>query len=112
MDGKVSGKLRPFSHIVPWHEGVDIDAGPAVCETLAFGQAKPGDDGIHFCCLQRRCDRHPCPAAAVAAGEEAVLPDDGLGSDRPLNNVGVNLDAPVGKKSLEDVSMLGKVLRG
>ena len=69
-------------------------------------------DGIHFCCLQRRCDRHPCPAAAVAAGEEDVLPDDGLGSDRPLNNVGVNLDAPIGKKSLEDVSMLGKVLRG
>jgi len=65
-----------------------------------MGKPSLGIDGIHFCRLQHR---RPCPSAAVAAGEEAVLPDDGLGSDRPLNNVGVNLDAAVGQEALEEL---------
>ena len=37
----------------------------------------------------------------MAAREERVLSCDGLWSDRPLNDVGVDLDAAVGQEALE-----------
>lgn len=43
----------------------------------------------------------PRSATAVAAGNSTILPCDGLGPDRPLDNVGADLDTAVGEETLE-----------
>lgn len=45
----------------------------------------------------KRCSHGPVPAAAVRAGEQGVLAVQGDGADRPLDGVGVELDAAVVK---------------
>jgi hypothetical protein len=61
-------------------------------------------DVIHLSRLQQRGDGRPGPAAAVAAGEERVFSCDGLGPDRPLDGVGVDLDAAVTQESLKSAA--------
>ena len=51
--------------------------------------------------VNERGDRSPGSTTAVGAGEQCIFPCNGLGPDGPLDNVGVDLDAPVGQEALE-----------
>ena len=61
-------------------------------------------DVIHLSRLQQRGDGRPGPAAAMAAREERVFSCDSLGPDRPLDGVGVDLDAASLRKSLKSAA--------
>jgi hypothetical protein len=52
-------------------------------------------DGIQLAGFDERSDDRPVFGAAVGAGEEGVLPDEGYGTDRAFDRVGVDLDHAV-----------------
>jgi hypothetical protein len=58
-------------------------------------------DVIHLRGLQQRGDGCPGPATAVAASEQSIFSREGLRPDRPLDGIGVDLDAAVAQEALE-----------
>ncbi|CCV11515.1 hypothetical protein MESS4_330064 [Mesorhizobium sp. STM 4661] len=76
---------------------------PAISDTLeGLGEPSERIDTVHFGGLQKGRDSRPLVSAAVAACKKRILSDDCLGPDRPLNDIGVDLDAAVGQEALED----------
>jgi hypothetical protein len=81
----------------------DLGDGPTFGNALER-QREPGLRicVVHFRGLQEGSDSCPCPAAAVAAREQRVLARDCLRPDRPLDDVGVNINATVDEEAFKN----------
>lgn len=89
--------------VVPWHEVFDAAVGPAVGEALECAcEPGAGVDRVHLGGLHQGGDRRPGASAAFGAGEERILPDDGLEPDGALDDIGADFDAAVAEVTLEN----------
>src|SRR5512136_2494682 len=68
-----------------------------------FGQVSVRIDAIELTGFNQGSDNCPILPAAIRAREERVLPIERNGADRTLDNVGVDLDAPVVEETLQAV---------
>ena len=88
--------------MVPGQEGVEVAVRPAGGNALErVGQPGLWIDAVETGGGEQGGDAGPGPAAAVGAGEEAVLSGDGLGPDGAFDGVAVDVDAAVVEEALE-----------
>lgn len=66
-------------------------------------------DAVHLASLDERRDDGPVFGSGVVAGEEGVFPVQGDGADGAFDGVVVDLDATIGQKAAEAVTVLGDV---
>lgn len=74
-----------------------------------MGQPCERVDIVHAASLEQRRDRCPRPAAAVAAGEDCVLSDNGLGPDRAFDGVGVDFDPAIDDEALQGLAARDRI---
>ncbi len=98
----VSDEVTPLLLEVPGHQRVDLARWPTCGDTLKR-LCQPGQrvDFVHLGGLDERGQRRPSPSAACISGKKAILPNDCLGPDGTLDDVGVYLDAPVMEELFE-----------
>ena len=85
-----------LGHVCPGQQVVDAAVGVAVDKAgQHVGDVGLGLDVVQLAGLDQRSDHGPVLAAAVGAGEQAVLAVEGQGPDGALDGVGIELDAAV-----------------
>ena len=72
-----------------------------------LGQPGVRVDAGDLAVLDQRGDNRPVVAALVGAREQGILAVEGQRSDRPLNGVGIELDAAIIKEDAEPVPAAG-----
>ena len=74
-----------------------------------FGQPGVRVDASDLAVLDQRGDDCPVVAALVGAREQGILAVEGQRSDRPLNGVGIELDAAIVEEDAEPVPAAERV---
>ena len=91
--------------MIDWQQLVEVAVRPSSGDALK-GLGEPGVwiDAVHLGGLQQRCDRCPCPTAAVRSGEQGILAGDGLRPDGALDGIAVDIEAAVMQEAFESLA--------
>ena len=96
------------AHVDPRHEVADAVCWMTIGEPgERLGQPGVGVDASDLAVLDQRSDNRPVAAALVGAREQGILAVEGQRPDRPLNGVGIELDAAIIKEDAEPVPAAG-----
>ena len=80
----------------PRKEIVDATVGVAIDDLGDdVGEIGLRIDGVEFAAFDQRCDNRPILSSTIGAGEERVFSIQCNRPDAPLNDIGIDLDAPV-----------------
>ncbi len=91
-------------NVEPRHEVADAVCGMTIRELgERLGQPGVWVDAGDLAVLDQRGDDRPVVAALVGAREQGILAVEGQRSDRPLNGVGIELDAAIVEEDSEPV---------